>query len=285
VLGVAASRDAEDYAVTNLGWIGLSLRRHQWHLRLRPRVISVKSIVGLHYHLLDHGDRSAAISWYDDAVWNLERAESVRATISFVSYLLDRQTERYIDERTPSIRSRPSPRVAQHWDRVSGIILPVYSNLGVKQALRSVLNECFAGRWSIVDVPVAPLEPIVVVERGSGYPPLAPILARQKSGYTLDSLVDRKYFSWIDATYRAAANLDNPLFEDVDAIVEWPRLGEVRTRYWRMVVPLSRSAASCRMVTASGNDCSIDLRPEHVQEMSQVFGGLSGGHPQQHVFR
>lgn len=275
-LGVPADGRVEDYAVENVGCIGVSLRRGTWHVRYRPAIVSERAMAGLFYWLLDHPPRPMAISWFED-VWRIERVADTRAAISFLSYTMELR-KKPLGSNTERIQSRPSPQAQQRWDRVRDAILPLVATSGTSTMLYALLDRCFAGRWSLIDVTEGQAT-AEIAHQGTGYPPLDPVFTNTAAGYRLEKLADEQYRSWINTIFREVAERDQPRFDDIDAIIFWPRFGDMRTRYWRLLVPLQRTSISCRILSASGNDSGIDLRPEAIEELGEVGGSIVRGHP------
>ena len=275
-LGVPPEGRVEDYAVENIGCIGLSLRRDTWHVRYRPAIVSERAMAGLFYWLLDHPPRPMAISWLE-GVWRIERVADTRAAIAFLSYMMELR-RKPLGSNAHRIQSRPSLQAQHRWEKVRDAVVPLVEPSGVSTMLYTLLDRCFAGRWSLIDV-IKGQVTAEIAHQGTGYPPLDPVFTNHTAGYRLEKLADEQYRSWINTIFLDVAEAGQPRFDDVDAVIYWPRFGDMRTRYWRLIVPIQRTASSCRILSASGNDSGIDLRPEAVEELSEVGGSVVGGHP------
>lgn len=277
-LGLALREGLEDYAVETIGWIALSLRRDVFHVRCRPSVVSERAMVALLYWLLDRPSRPVAISWLDH-VWSIERAATTRAAVSCLSYLLELKG-RPPQSVGPRIVMRPSAQARQRWRTVEGAVMQTSQPGCDAPSLYAVLDDCFTGRWFINDYDRATGH-VRVHERGSGYPPLDPVFTCKERGFGLDDISDTTYRAMVADSLRDVAEHDRPRFDDIDAVIHWPRFGDIRTRYWRIVVPLASSPTSCRLLSASANDSGIDLRPQIVEEVGEFDGAVVSGHPQQ----
>jgi hypothetical protein len=280
-IGVQTTERIEEYAVESMGFIGVSLRHVGWMIRYRPMSVTQPALAGLFQLLLDHPDSPVAIAWFDDDVWKLEHTANIKSAISFISYSLEKSnaTGHFVG---PRIQSRASSEIKKRWLDAKPLVLPAFQRFGVSAPFTAVIDGCFAGRWAIAEVSNSGR--VNVIRRGLGYPPLDSDLSGKKQEYSLDGLADEEYKNWVKATFIEVARSGQAQCEEVDALIKWHRLGDIRTRYWRIVAPLDASDQSCRLLCASGNDSSIELRPEHIDKASQVYGGLSGGHPQQHKF-
>ena len=270
-LGVSATAEVEEFAIESGGFIGLSRGRQGWHVRFRPAVVPAPAVAGLFYWLHSDPTEQASVSWLaENGTWHLHGFGTLQATMSFIAYILE-SGDKASYVKLPRIQAVPSPRAKARWDVYATGILDLLRT-GGPDALAPLLDDCFAGRWSLFHV--SPPGRSVVFQQGRGLPPLDP-----KRTWSLEGLVDQQYAEWCEASYRDASARMSPLFQDVDAIVEWPRLGDLRTRYWRIVAPLSSSAGSCLLLIASGNDSSINLRPQNVDEACELFDRIIDGHP------
>ena len=278
-LGVNAQRPGVvEYAIQNLGFIAVVVREKRLHVRCRPAVVSERAVGALSYLLLDNPNLPVTVSWFDQ-IWQLEHTPDARAALSFMSYVLELKT---LVPALPGgrIRSRPSPRAASKWTEVRSTISTAWDATGSDDAFCARLDQTFHGRWSLFEVEAANGN-IHTMKRGNGYPPLHPFFAGRQPVRGLESLADSEYRDWVHQTFVGVARSGCARFDDVDAIVYWPRFGDMRTRYWRMVVRLAANSDTCSVLSASGNDSGIDLRPKHIEEAGGIFGNVVSGHPQQ----
>ena len=279
-VGIEPIEGTSDYLISNMGWIGLTLRRGSWHIRLRPKVVSDCAVVGLLYWLRDHPSRPSAISWLDK-IWQLERAESTEAAISLLGYLLDRPNAN--TRSSPKFLSKPSGKAEAIWTRASSTVLPLLNMAGPSPVLFAAMDHYFNKRWSLLEVDKGSLA-VSVIKLGKGYPPLHPSFNSGAHGKLLSEIADQSYSDWVARSYQAVAESGQPICEEVDAVIRWPRLGEIRTRYLRVIIPVANFENSCRVMSASTNDSGIDLRPKNIEKLNEVFDGFVGGHPKQHRF-
>jgi hypothetical protein len=259
------SERLEDAAVRNIGLIVVKHTGGAINIRCRPAVMAERAFGTLGYWLWEHPGLPVTIDWYDQS-WKAEWARDARTAVSFLSYMLELKRPLTVTP-TERIRSQPSVQAARHWQQVRARVaaLPV-GELDPKVCTR-VLDPIFMGRWMVAEI-APPGEDVCIVARGAGYPLLDQFFSARTPHRTLEELPDPKYRAWVVSSFIDVVNSGRPRFDDVDAIVDWPRFGYLRTRYWRMLVPLTRSSDRCRILSASGNDSGIDLRPKHIEEMS-----------------
>lgn len=271
-LGVPATPEAEAYAILNIGYVGVNERRRGPHVQYRPKTIADGALAALLYYLFDNAERPIIISWYGD-VWSIERAPNGRVASTFICHSLDSRHPLVGKDR---IKTSPSLKALKRWgdgrERIEASL-----RAGSRE-LTDCLDLLFWGRWMLLDVNVAKQD-VSIAERGAGYPMYDPILSQKSKSASMSDLQDPYYRQWAMNSCLAVASSNTPTFDEVDAHIAWPRIGDMRSRYWRMLVPLYRSATSTRLLAASGSDSGIDLRPETAEEMRNILGRVAHGHP------
>jgi hypothetical protein len=266
----------EDFGILNVGLIYAEAQADGVKIRCRPAILSQRAIATLGYWLLDHAEAPVTIMWYDK-VWDTEHAPDARTAISFVSYLLE------LKRRTPlppseRVRSQPSLQASRRWQQVKSRVSALTAAARKSADYAAILDPLFFGRWTILEVEPAAAR-IDILLRGQGYPLIDPVFAPADVRRTFDTLADDQYKKWVEDGFLEVAATGRARFDDVDAIIHWPRFGDLRTRYWRLVVPLRTTATTAILLNASGNDSGIDLRPKLVEEAGEIEDGVVAGHP------
>ena len=262
-LGHTAGGSAvELYAIENIGHIGIAERLGRVHIQCRPAIMSEKAISGLLYWLMDHRDAQITISWFDH-VWHIERPLPMPVAISFVSCLLGQKTTA-ADSKVQKFLAEASASARGRWAAEADILMPALTAGLPDRRLRRLLDDAYLGRWTVVDLERRS-KLAHVVAHGEGYPPMCPAPREPGASFQFSHIGDQNYVNWVYSAFFDAANTNRPQFEDVDAVIEWPLTGALRTRYWRAAVPVWREDDLCRLLSISGNDSSINLRPELVQ--------------------
>jgi hypothetical protein len=257
----------EKYAIENIGYVAITERISSIHIRFRPAIVSEQAIAGLYFWIFDHADRNIAISWLE-GVWNTEHVKSCSDAVSLISHTLE-GLSRLGRLSGPRIINQPSDLVQARWLAHSPSILPLLANGDIEDQLQQSLNRSFNGRWMIHLVNSAE-RCVNAIAMGRGYPPLHPMYSGTAGEFSFDRLIDQEYAGWVLSSYLNSVVKYTNVFENVDALINWPRFGEIRTRYWRVLIPFHQSEASAKLLTISGTDCSIDLRPKHIQKARQI---------------
>ena len=257
----AGGLGVEAYAIENIGHVGIAERKGKFHVRCRPAIMADKAIASLLYWLLDRGNAQVVVSWLGD-VWHMERALSCRVAITFLCHLMDQRTlpkAVHLDR----LLSRQSAGAEAKWFETVRDAVSVLDDKCAADTRRTMLNNTYAGRWTLLDLDVHSRD-MTVLDHGCGYPPLDPGINERRT-CNFNDVSDTLYKSWVETNFFDVAVDNRPKFEDVDAVVTWPRIGDMRTRYWRANVPIKHDGTLCRMLSVSGSDSSIDLRPDLVQ--------------------
>lgn len=271
-----AGLDIESYAIENIGCIGLAVVRGRVQIRYRPAVVTERAIAGLYYWLADRPDGPVSIAWFD-RVWGIERTRSQAAAMSFISYSLDsaKRRDRWGGQR---LLSREAGDARRRWAAAAPVFGALLRSQGNDEERRWLLNRTFGGRWTMSEFDRASND-VRILDIGPGYPPLDPVWTANPKGQSFAEFPDAQYGQWISHQHRRVAETGRPCIDDVDAIVFWPRFGDVRTRYWRMILPIDTRGGLCRLLSVTGNGSGIDLRPKHVERAGEIVDQLVGAHP------
>jgi hypothetical protein len=252
----------ESYAVENMGHVALAERGDKIHVRFRPVMITDKAVSEMLYWLLDRHRAHVTVSWFDD-IWHLEQPMPCGVAITFICHLMDKRTAATI-RPAPRLLAKKSEKAERCWQETAAEIVPLFGPTGDEWGRRRALDHHYRGRWTVVDVDVETGH-AVGAALGDGYPPLEFGPRSSVKQFNFGAFGDGDYKRWVLDNFIEVANSNAPRFDDVDAIVQWSRTGDMRTRYWRIAAPLHRRGNLCRLLSISGGDSSIDLRPNHLQ--------------------
>ena len=79
-------------------------------------------------------------------------------------------------------------------------------------------------------------------------------------GKPVADIPDKNYGDWIAQSYKKALFTQQPAIEKVDAIVCLPRMGRLRLRYGRVLLPFRDASGKPMLVSGTADDNRIDLR-------------------------
>ena len=247
-----------NYVVENLGWIEIGRPDDAITIRCRPALVSGRALGCLLYCLHDGAPSRYSLSVLG-SVWQhtILRSKSEVATIitgmAQVSPIAGSAAA-----ETRFIRKEIDPLFSPL--SASATELQVRSRAARHvDELTPSMQHIFKGKWCICHVE----ESDVIMDRvGSGYTPFNPRWLQCATGLSLDRYADRKYGAWITSMREEVGRKRKAVFDNVDAIVEFPRLGPTRLRYARCTVPIQLKTGAQFVVSASRSDSSINLRGE-----------------------
>ncbi|NJO34272.1 MAG: hypothetical protein HC869_15200 [Rhodospirillales bacterium] len=252
-----------EFAVKNLGWVEIGTARNAMHVRCRPSMTSDCALAALLYHIWDHAHDTVVLTAWLDA-WQHFILRDRQMFTRLLSSLIH-------GGRAPAfwsghrLISRATDQVTSPFGEVAPIARAIGEGAALLQDVAPAFDALFRNRWSICE-PDTARGHTVIRAIGRGYTPFNPRWFAQAKNTTLCAYADEDYGLWVARTHRFATQQRQPLFDEVDAIVTFPRIGETRLRYSRMTMPLVRPDGGRLVLTVALSDSAIDLR----QSLSQV---------------
>ena len=81
----------ENYAIENMGHVGIAVRGGKVHVRFRPSLLPEVTVSSLLHWLFEHRESQVVLSWLDE-VWHMERPMHGALAITHFCHLLDKRT-------------------------------------------------------------------------------------------------------------------------------------------------------------------------------------------------
>ena len=243
------------YAVTNLGYIEIKVLPRTTRIRLRPKLVSSKALTGLFYWLYDRDDDHCTVAWLADA-WKYELVASRGAAIQLIEAIHEASVvsggggrvgtkARVLTDQAAGFRVDP--------DELRHLAVGATHSASARRDL----SLRFCGRWTISEFdPVTGQATVKCM--GEGYPLYDSAWTRQPLNKSFSEFPDAEYGAFVTQSHRAAFNLGRPVYEAVDANINWPRFGLLRTRYKRIIAPFS-SGTKTLMLSAAKVSGGVDL--------------------------
>ena len=246
------------YAIKNLGFIHVYTFGTSCQVSFRPNVVSRTAIAaclewtrrqGFVRYVLDLRNcdaRMDLLASHADLAKAIERVVSQQQSIAATDFLAEPQGKVLpppIVNLLDALRDRPFD----------------LSNLDQTRMLSVLVKETFGNRYLIARADENRSK-LVFDKIGDGL--FSPFADWRGSaiGTAIEALPDPAFGEWAANTYNRAIDEQTPIFDTVDAVVCWPRLGRVRLRYKRSVLPFVDSSGTPMLITGSVADTSIDLR-------------------------
>jgi hypothetical protein len=264
-----------NYAVENLGFIETKILPRGTLIRLRPQYVSRKSLAGLCYWLYERGDRPCTVSWLA-GTWRHVIQHGFCPTMRLIEALCEASV--VTDGETPvGVKKRRLANATAafrvDWE-VVGRLVAMAAESGWA---REELSLRFGGRWTISAFDTGNGQ-VTVRSMGEGYPLYDCAWTCQPLGKSFAEFPDPAYGRFVTESHREAIRLARPIHDEVDARINWPRFGLLRTRYERVIAPFS-SGAETLLLSAAKVDPGIDLGGVVRQKPLDVGEQLSARHP------
>jgi hypothetical protein len=244
-----------DYLLMNLGWIEISTGPGRSSVRCRPRVVTDRGLASLLYVLFDAASPRILLS-----VFGAEWQHSMHRTVQGVSTIIGCMQASGAAAQAGASRALLNRQIAPQSSPLFSAYAAVVGKLEGAQRLsdiRAPLDTAFSGRWCVCHVEDLN---VIVDHVGNGFTLFNPAWHQQAIGASLDRYADAAYGAWIASQRLEIATSRKTMFDQVDAIVNFPRLGETRLRYARATFPVALADGTQYVVSAAASDSAINLR-------------------------
>ena len=242
-----------DYAIANLGFVGIDNYGASCQLRLRPSLVSEACWRGVSKWLRRARSERIVVSWLGSE-WSYELIRSTDVALRRVENLITRTTNARPDD---FLSRRLTPDELPKGSYVESILRnwETLSDRSGSQALYQLFGE----RYIVVGLDKS-RQKLVYEQIGKGLFANYETWRNCAIGGPLAETPDRTMGKWAAAGYIDVLESKQPLVEEVDAIVRWPHAGRARMRYKRVIVPIQDSFGSISLLGGSIQDNGIDLR-------------------------
>ena len=243
------------YVVRNMGYIAVTRKQDSALVRLNPALVSATALIRFYYWLDEHrpqrvvllidnssmpevvGGASAAIKRIND----LMAAHHLAADKVFLTR--DRRVEDMSDVAALS-------QVLRFWRDSEAFSFDAFATLAAK-----IVDSRF--------ILVRPENDAVVVAKiGRGLSIFGAGWLSVAEGLQFRDLPDSIYGRHAAKGYLKAAVGNQPILQDVDAIMHAPSVGYIRRRYTRLLLPIRDQVRNSSVLCASIRNYRIDLRVE-----------------------
>jgi hypothetical protein len=247
----------DEYAVKNLGFVGVTRARTGLVVGLRPAVLAPMAYASLMPMLHeDEPERVLLQHYVDRRGWRHELHGNPFEAMQRVTELaqtgpigFDRLRRRSLDiAQLPS--GHPLRGLAECWQSS-------FRRIGLSGLLQAA-NDLTGGRYVLFD---RSRDTFRFQEVGRGMPPWVSRSKLHKPGRQLAEHPDRRFWASCINAYLDAAACGRPRLEAVDAVIEWTGFGPMRRRYLRLMLPISVENNPDLLLSASFEDTGIDLLP------------------------
>jgi hypothetical protein len=255
--------DDPELLVHQLGFIAISSSRRATRLLLNPNVASSRAILAARDYLRRNKPSRTA----------LEIADRDGAVVALISGW-ERACLEIAAVITQARVERPKARLSRQLDQTALVKFPILAELcrlwastSRSEFLKSsekLLRGIQGVRYVLADCDLASGTTLIRHMSGS-FPAFDDKWLRVSVGQRVQDQCDYGYGLWIASTYAGVASSGAAQIDDVDAEITHPRSGLVRSRYRRLILPISNCGTDrFTMLSANMLDRTIDLRSLHL---------------------
>ena len=253
------------YAVKNLGWIAIRARQSGLQVRCRPSLLSDSAITALLFYVHDWPTPSIAL----DLLLAERRYFLLRDRRMFVSFFaaVVASEKKSGFWSGPRLLNRLSPPDQSPFRTRAALARQAAEAIEDASELRGLFDRLFTRRWALHTLDTERGHS-VIEEIGTTYTPFNPKWLGTARGQTLCGYGDEPYGLWIADMQRLARDNDQTIYDDVDAVVAFPGIGDTRLQYSRMTLPLRRPDGRSLILSTAMSNSNIDLRSLHRKKPS-----------------
>jgi hypothetical protein len=250
-----------DYVVKNLGFVAIDTYGQFRQIRLRPSRTSERALAALIEIIGRQVKTRYALTWFDqdwryalvsqsDLVWRLEQLLKGRRNDVPEAFVVQ-----------PLVQGDIA--ADDNWNALleaSEMQLDSTAQVELLKQVHRMMNDRF-----VVVKGVPEMQKLVFETIGDGMFRSHLPWVNRPIGEPIDQQPDENYGRWIHNSYEAAMRTGKPVFQKIDAIIDWRGHGRKRLRYRRMLFPYRTEQGEPRVLGASLMDDRIDLRlgPKH----------------------
>jgi hypothetical protein len=252
------------YVIVNLGWIGVRTTRAAFHVRCRPSLVTDAAVGALLFEVHERPDASIMLEFLREA-WCSTLIRDRRMFVSYLASIIagERQSSCPPDSR---LLHRLTDRSASPFKAgLAEAVREAGESMSDMSNAKRVFDWLFNGRWALHTLDTERGHSIIE-DLGNRYTPFNPKWLATAHGQSLCAYGDEAYGLWIADLQRSASESGDATFDDVDAIVAFPGIGDTRLRYSRMTVPMRRPDGRRFLLSAAVSNSRINLRQGRGQD-------------------
>jgi hypothetical protein len=247
-----------EYAVKNLDLVRVWCAGRGLRVQFRPERLRAKALARLLYLLSDCGDVRVGLDYFRDG-WHHELVGHGDAARQRIVALVEESASfgvagavlaKAVD--LDELRGRnPLHDLVQSW----------HGRLDWRQfgLLLERTRDCTGGRFVLFEHD-RDRAAFLFRDFGAGLPHWAKDSLARSNGRALGDLHPDPFGKATTVAYRQALESLSPSAAAMDANIRWPGHGMLRSRYWRLLLPVMDPAGRFWLLSASLADTGIDLR-------------------------
>jgi hypothetical protein len=245
------------FIIQNLGWVKIRPVAGGLEIECRPALVSDLAMISLFYYIGDHPTKTIMLR----TVGQEGPCTVLRDRDTFIRLM----TTLVTSSRTkfwqgPPFLHRIKPITEAPFRTHADMARHIGSTTPTVEDAFSAFDGIFNNRWSLYEFDPE-LRRSMVVAVGSGYTPFNPNWSPDGGSRTTSDYADEAFGAWVANTHATAAADNQCICDDLDVVVNFPRLGSTRLRYTRLLMPFLRRAQDRPLILSTSiTDSSINLR-------------------------
>ena len=242
------------YLITNLGWIEIIEGRQRILISCRPRHVSEIALAKLAYFLADRAGTRIRVDvlgedWASHDLRNLDQ----------VMLLLGAMRHDIADDRSALVSKTIKPGHSPLFERIFQVLSEID---GERHATLDDLDDSLTHkianqRWTVSHFEDGRL---VTDRLGNGFTPFNTDWSARKQQAHLNDYADKGYADWVTEMRKRVFESNVAIFDEVDAVVRFPKVGTCRLLYSQATASLTFGRSNRRYVISAAESLSASGR-------------------------
>ncbi len=254
--GAWLGADTSAFLIEQAGFIGLSPRPVGPIIHFNPGSVARPALAGFYEWLRRHPCDRLCLAYGASGLAGSHRILGPRlAALREVQALIEQAQgpeSRFtsLTERLDTLRSVAAfAALFEHW-RTSGA---VYEEVAYRPLLKRFARDRY-----IMFEPRTRDGDLSIVEAGRGLHIPDKQTHVALPGTQLVDVADQAFAHWTAGIYRGVLDRQQPRFDQIHALIHWPRAGRVERRYWRLILPCRTRDGGHRLLGVSCDPGPLD---------------------------
>ena len=242
------------FAIVNLGWVGVRFDAARVHVRCRPQFMTSTTLGSLFYFIFDNRHKALALSVLGEN-WQ----HYVHTKVDSVLTLIESMQMATPSSRLTLLSRRVAPKNSMLGSGI-GVAVGISRRSSSIDELAHHMNILFSNqRWTISCIDQVTGE-VTIERKGTGFTPFNPHWTASCVDKGLIGYAGPEYANWIAKTRRYVLDRNELVCDDVDATIPFPGIGFTRLTYSRATAPTALADGRRVALSAAISDASINLK-------------------------
>ena len=252
------SNEFADFLARNLGWISFGVGKVECDMRLHPAKVNDMTLLAGVDMIRKARVRRHRVTWYREE-WHTEEFANAREAVSRIMSLVDAARP---DSRGDDFLRRPRNRQHLVASDPLRLLLDAWSSgaQGAEQ-LAALADQLVNGRYILAGADNS-TDNLCILAGGRDFNLIGRSWLSRLPRLRISDWPDVAYGRWVEQTYLDAWHRVEPLLDDLDCIIQWPKLGRRRHGYSRLILPCRSASGARLMLGAMRSDPHVDLRAQ-----------------------